>query len=89
MAVKVFLTGATGYIGGDALHQLYQAHPEWEYSLLVRSQDKADKVLKQYPKARVVLGGLDDFDTLVKEASWADIVIRESPVWSPAPRPLY
>ncbi|GKT87504.1 nucleoside-diphosphate-sugar epimerase [Colletotrichum tofieldiae] len=34
MAVKIFLTGATGYIGGDALHQLYKRHPDFEYALL-------------------------------------------------------
>ncbi|KAH6672659.1 hypothetical protein F5X68DRAFT_158375 [Plectosphaerella plurivora] len=76
MAVKIFLTGATGYIGGDALYQLHQSHPDFEYALLIRSQDKADKVLETYPKARIVLGGLDDSETLEREASQADIVIH-------------
>jgi len=76
MTVKIFLTGATGYIGGDALYHLYRKHPEFEYALLVRSEDKAKKVVEKYPTVRIVLGGLDDFETLEREASWADIVIH-------------
>lgn len=79
MAPKLFLTGATGYIGGDALYKISKQHPEMEIALLVRSQDKAEKVSSQYPRARIVLGGLDDAETLRKEAAWADIVLRECP----------
>ncbi|KAI6890502.1 hypothetical protein KC355_g21324, partial [Hortaea werneckii] len=60
MAPKVFITGATGYIAGDATHVLYSAHPDWEYSLLVRTQDKADILKKAFPNARTVLGSLED-----------------------------
>ncbi|KAK6070011.1 hypothetical protein SCUP515_08689 [Seiridium cupressi] len=74
--VKLFLTGATGYIGGDAFCALNQAHPDWEYSVLIRTQDKADKVKAQYPKVRVVIGDLDDSDTIKEEASKADIVLH-------------
>ena len=77
MPTKIFITGATGYIGGDALYQLHKNHPDFEYSALVRSQDKADKVLAQYPNVRIVLGDLDDADKITKEAAWADIVVRE------------
>ena len=76
MTIKIFLTGATGYIGGDALYELTQAHPEWDYSLLIRTQDKADKVRAQYPDARIVLGSLDDSELLKDEAAKADIVLR-------------
>lgn len=76
MAVKVFLTGATGYIGGDTLYQLNQRYPDFEYALLIRSEDKAKKVLSAYPKARAVIGGNDDSELLEREAAWADIVIR-------------
>lgn len=74
--MKIFLTGATGYIGGDALFLLSQQHPDAEFSLLVRSEDKAKKVQAQYPNARIVLGGLDDSKAIRQEAAWADIVIR-------------
>ena len=76
MTAKVFLTGASGYIGGDALQLLHKLHSDFEFALLVRSEDKANKILAKYPAARIVLGGLDDAATLEREASRADIVIR-------------
>lgn len=79
MAVKVFLTGATGYIGGDALYHLHEKHPHFEFALLIRSEEKARKVLAKYPKARAVIGGLDDSETIEHEAAWADIVVRKYP----------
>lgn len=69
-------TGATGYIGGDALHALYTAHPEYEYAILVRNSDKGAAVAAEYPKVRLVYGGLDDSELLEEEASKADIVLR-------------
>ena len=76
MSAKVFLTGATGYIGGDALYQIHQRYPDFEYALLIRSEDKAKKVRSEYSKARIVIGGNDDIELLEREAAWADIVIR-------------
>ncbi|KAL2839856.1 NAD(P)-binding protein [Aspergillus pseudodeflectus] len=73
---KVFLTGATGYIGGDILYQLNQRHPDFEYALLIRSEDKAQKVRPAYPNARIVIGGNDDSEVLEREAAWADIVVH-------------
>lgn len=69
-------TGVTGYIGGDALYALYNAHPEYEYSALIRTKHKAENVQKQYPKLRPVIGGLDDSKLLEEEAAKADVVIR-------------
>ncbi|KAK8088121.1 nucleoside-diphosphate-sugar epimerase [Apiospora hydei] len=76
MAVKIFLTGATGYIGGDALFVLSQTHPDFEFSLLVRTQEKADKVKAQYPNATIILGKLDDSGLLREQAAKADIVLH-------------
>ncbi|KAI8186738.1 hypothetical protein K4K56_005317 [Colletotrichum sp. SAR 10_98] len=76
MPAKIFLTGATGYIGGDALYQLYQKHSDFEYALLIRTEEKAKKVQERFPKARIVIGGLDDSEILEREAAWADIVIH-------------
>ena len=76
MTIKAFVTGATGYIGGDALYHLHQRYPDFEYALLIRSDDKAKNVHAKYPKARIVRGGLDDSALLEREAAWADIVIR-------------
>lgn len=76
MAPKVFITGVTGYIGGDILYALNQAHPDWEYSALIRSQDKAKQVQSKYPKINAIIGGLDDSDIIKDAASKADIVIH-------------
>ncbi|KAK5125459.1 hypothetical protein LTR85_000568 [Meristemomyces frigidus] len=76
MAPKIFITGVTGYIAGDATHALYEAHPEYEYAALVRTQEKADIVKKAFPSIRTVLGNLDDSDVLKEEAAKADIVLH-------------
>ncbi|KAL4971005.1 NAD(P)-binding protein [Aspergillus stella-maris] len=73
---KIFLTGATGYIGGDILHQLTQRYPDSEYALLIRSEDKAKTVQSAYPKVRIVIGGNDDAEVLEREAAWADVVVH-------------
>lgn len=45
-------TGATGYIGGDALFALLEKHPEVEANItcLVRNSDRGAVVAKSYPK---------------------------------------
>ncbi|OAL31215.1 hypothetical protein AYO20_08270 [Fonsecaea nubica] len=76
MAVKVFITGVTGYIGGDALYALSKKYPEWEYCAIIRTQEKANRVQQQYPKLRIVLGDLDDSAVLREESAKADIVLH-------------
>ncbi|KAL0935104.1 nucleoside-diphosphate-sugar epimerase [Colletotrichum truncatum] len=76
MAPKFFVTGATGYIGGDALFHLTHKYPDLDLALLVRSEDKAKTVQSKYPNARIVLGSLDDSDIIRREAAWADIVLH-------------
>ncbi|KAI1813978.1 nucleoside-diphosphate-sugar epimerase [Poronia punctata] len=76
MPTKIFLTGATGYIGGEALYSISQAHPEIEFTLLVRSEEKAKAVRAEYPNAKFVFGDLDDAAVIQKAASEADIVVH-------------
>ncbi|OJD34770.1 nucleoside-diphosphate-sugar epimerase [Diplodia corticola] len=66
--------GVTGYIGGDALHAISKAHPEFEWTCLVRNSDKGALVAAQYPKVRLVYGDLDSSDLIAEEAAKADIV---------------
>ncbi|KAF2228919.1 nucleoside-diphosphate-sugar epimerase [Viridothelium virens] len=73
---KLFLLGTTGYIGGDALYALYEAHPDWEYTCVVRGTDKGSLIAAQYPKIRLVYGDLDSIDLLTKEAANADVVVN-------------
>jgi hypothetical protein len=71
-------TGATGYIGGEVLHALQHAHPDYEVAALIRDKEKASKVLGAFPKVRVVLADLDNVDIIEEESRKANIVIRES-----------
>ncbi|KAI9925050.1 hypothetical protein ASPWEDRAFT_45191 [Aspergillus wentii DTO 134E9] len=73
---KVFITGATGYIGGDALAVLTAKHPEFSYAALVRSPEKAEQVKAKFPSVRIVQGDLDDSSLLEKESATADIVLH-------------
>jgi len=80
---KIFATGVTGYIGGDALYEITQAHPDYEITALVRNSDKGAKVAKVYPKIRLVYGDLDSSDLITAEAQKADIVLN----WANADHP--
>ena len=70
--MKIFCTGASGYIGGSvAAHLVAAGH---QVTGLVRSQEKADAV-----RARGIeplSGTLDDADVLAQAAHAADIVIN-------------
>ena len=72
-----FSTGATGYIGGDALRHLVQAHPDYDITCLVRNSDKGAQVASQYSRIKLVYGDLDSAELLEEEAKKADIVLRE------------
>ncbi|KAF9891002.1 hypothetical protein FE257_005259 [Aspergillus nanangensis] len=74
--LKVFLTGATGYIGGDVFYAVHQAHPDWQYSLLVRSKDKGAQVSSKYPDVKIVYGDLDSASIIEEEVKNADIVLH-------------
>ncbi|VUC26013.1 unnamed protein product [Clonostachys rosea] len=73
---KVFLTGASGFIGGDALYAVHKAQPDWEISILIRDEQKAQQIQDAYPDVKIVLSSLDDADIIISAASSADIVIH-------------
>lgn len=76
MTGKNSRTGVTGYIGGDILFALEEAHPEYEYTAIVRDSSKGAVIASQYPKVRLVYGSISDSKILEEESSKADIVIR-------------
>ncbi|CAK7898712.1 hypothetical protein CAAN3_04S02520 [[Candida] anglica] len=79
---KVFLTGATGYIGGEVLYQLLNSKDhQFEVSALVRSQAKADLLVKKTDgKVTPILGSLDDLEVIKSAVFDADIVINTANV---------
>ncbi|KAL3456960.1 hypothetical protein BJX64DRAFT_293560, partial [Aspergillus heterothallicus] len=75
-ATKIFLTGASGYVGGEILHALQKASPSYLVSALVRDEAKGATISKAYPKVRIVLGDLDSASLVEEEATNTDIVIH-------------
>ncbi|KAM0421357.1 hypothetical protein ACHAPT_010892 [Fusarium lateritium] len=73
---KIFLTGATGYIGGDLLHLLTKSHPEYQVRVLIRDAAKGEAVSKEFNQVEVVYGGLDDAEIIAREAKAADVVLN-------------
>jgi nucleoside-diphosphate-sugar epimerase len=70
--MKIFVTGATGYIGGSIASQLVaDGH---QVRGLVRTEDKASQLAAA--GIEPVLGGLDDAKLLSDEAKFADGVIN-------------
>lgn len=70
--MKIFVTGASGYIGGSVAHKLVQqGHQVYG---LVRSPEKAELVAQR--GVSPVLGSLGDTDRLVESAHNADAVIN-------------
>ncbi|KIY44022.1 NAD(P)-binding protein [Fistulina hepatica ATCC 64428] len=72
---KIFLTGATGYIGGAILARLLARDDAaaFKVTALVRNKAKADK-LKSFG-VHPVIGSLADLDIVEKQAAAADVVI--------------
>jgi len=73
MSTKIFLTGATGYIGGGVLSELLK-HPNYTISALARREDQA-AVLRQLG-VTPVLGSLEDSEVLYEASRSADVVIN-------------
>ncbi|KAK5992071.1 Oxidase ucsJ [Cladobotryum mycophilum] len=73
---KIFLTGASGYIGGQVLHELLRSKHDVNITALVRDIQKAETISKRFPQVRTVIGDLDNSDILEQEASQASIVLH-------------
>ncbi|KAL2016361.1 hypothetical protein VTK56DRAFT_3819 [Thermocarpiscus australiensis] len=84
MTPKILVTGVTGYIGGDAFHALHEAHPDFDYTVLVRSEQRKALVREKYANAgnvKIVYpgdvkAGMSFTDLLEEEAKEADIVLH-------------
>ncbi|KAJ9503169.1 hypothetical protein H2202_001323 [Exophiala xenobiotica] len=76
--LKIFVTGATGYIGGDALKAIADTYPEQVANItaLVRDAKRGASLTAAYPKVNVVYGSLDDTSLIQSEAAKADIIIN-------------
>ena len=64
---KIFVTGVTGFIGGDATYALTTTHPEYEITCLVRNSDKGAQVAKDHPSIKLVYGDLDKAELIEED----------------------
>lgn len=81
-SLKVFLTGATGYIGGEVLYQLLnnKVH-NFEVTALVRSQEKADILTKATNnKVIPVIGSLDSLEIIEQQVNENEVIINTANV---------
>jgi len=58
------------------LHALEKAHPDYEYTAMVRNSDRGALVAAVYPRIRLVYGTNDDTKLIEEECAKADIVIH-------------
>lgn len=74
--MKVFLTGATGYIGGDVLASIASQFPTASITALVRDTAKAKPITDKYPHVQLQQGDLDSTDVIEAAVQETDVVIN-------------
>ncbi|KAL4865531.1 hypothetical protein BDV12DRAFT_174500 [Aspergillus spectabilis] len=73
---KVFLTGASGYIGGAALQKIAESHPDVQIAALVRDTTKGAIIKKEFPNVEIVEGDLNSEAIIEEQAANADVVMN-------------
>ncbi|OBT76837.1 hypothetical protein VF21_04794 [Pseudogymnoascus sp. 05NY08] len=73
---KLFITGATGYVGGDVLNRLSSAASKFNITALVRDSGNSSRVTAAFPNVRIVHGELDNIELIEDEAKQADVVLN-------------
>ncbi|KAG2176105.1 hypothetical protein INT43_005338 [Umbelopsis isabellina] len=73
MTVSIYLSGATGFIGGSILNALLESKEDYSITVLVRSEEKAKAFNKMGIKT--VIGDLDSSDLISEQAFKSDLVI--------------
>ncbi|THY10572.1 hypothetical protein D6D02_06319 [Aureobasidium pullulans] len=76
MSHHFFLTGATGYIGGDILHEIVANFPRSSIIALVRDKAKAASIEEKYSQVTLLQGDLDSASLIEDQAARADVVIN-------------
>ncbi|KAI4920708.1 uncharacterized protein J4E92_008352 [Alternaria infectoria] len=75
--VKIFAIGVTGWVGNASARAIAAAHPDYEWTVLLRSQTKEESVKQFLPQGtRFVIGDFDSHDVISSAAATADIVIN-------------
>ncbi len=64
------------------MDHVYKAHPDYDYTLLVRDEKRGEPIQAKYPTVKFVYASLENSDAVRGAAAAADIVIREF-TWDP------
>ncbi|KAL3446945.1 hypothetical protein BJX65DRAFT_278328 [Aspergillus insuetus] len=79
-APNIFLTGASGYVGGDVLHALLAAHPDWEsgITVLLRNRSYERTFRDKYPSLNLFFATYDESDAsaIENEVAKNEIVLH-------------
>ncbi|KAF4449146.1 hypothetical protein F53441_7542 [Fusarium austroafricanum] len=75
MAPKVLLTRVTGFVGGTAFSKIHDSYPDYDYTIYIRSVERAKVIAEEYPNVKFVYGDLESTDAIEKVASEADVVV--------------
>lgn len=73
---RIFVTGASGYVGGHTIGSLVEKHPQWNIVLLVLNEEQKTLVLARWPNIETIIGDLSNRQLIIDEASKADVVLR-------------
>lgn len=79
MRKKVFLTGATGTMGGGVLKELLKRSEKFDTVVLARPSKKNRKWAEKYSKhdnLSIVWGDLNDYESILKGVEGADYVLH-------------
>ncbi|KAG4443227.1 hypothetical protein IFR05_001270 [Cadophora sp. M221] len=76
MAPHIFITGITGYIGGQTLASIISKHPEYTTTGLVRKEEQKQQLLVKHPSIEIIIGDLDSNEILIEQSKKADIVVN-------------
>ena len=73
---KIFLLGATGFVGGQVLPHLLRLSPKPQVTAIVRQSSQAETLRAAYPTVDFVIGNFGDTALLAAKAAAADIVLQ-------------
>lgn len=67
-------------MGGAVLHKVLEQYPQGvEVTVMVRSEDKASRLVAKYPQVQALTGDLADHDKIEAASREADVVINAAP----------
>lgn len=83
----VFLTGATGNMGGSAMEELLRRRDRFDTVILARPSKKNREKLRKYsgiPELKIIWGDLTSYEDVLKGVSGSDYVLHVGGMVSPA-----